>query len=84
MQVVIAESNALIAKLVAEAEKMTDKTELNANKRAQKMEASNLKYAKERSTELKALYDQLLDTKKSQDEARAFDDMIAKAQEQAD
>jgi chromosome segregation ATPase len=78
------DSKKKIEDLVAAAKKLTVKTDVNANKRKQKLEQANLDFAKERMTELKKVYDQMMEEKKVRDEEQAFSDQIDALYNQTD
>lgn len=78
MQEEIKTSEAAIKKLKEDGAKLTDAEAIKKNSRAVRMEESDVEYAKERATELKAEYDALLDEKKTRDEEWAFQEQIDK------
>lgn len=62
--------------MTAEGAKLTNKADIKANTRAIKIEEGNLNYARQRSDELLAEYDRMLEEKALRDEEWAFQELI--------
>lgn len=82
MQKTMEERKKEISKLEATGKTLTDKKEISANKRAVRLAQGDLNYAKGRSDELFAQYQQMTADKKVRDAEQAFQDQLTRRWDQ--